>query len=79
MELNPKHPVVNEMRDQWHKIAAILLWKMAGKGGFVDISDKDIEAFMASGTSNIVIKPKDKTLSVWLVDDTTALRLSEEA
>ena len=76
MELNPKHPVTNEMRDQWHKIAAILMYKF--KQVSVEITDKEIEEFMNCGTTNIVIKPKDRVLKIWLVDDKQALRLSEE-
>ena len=76
MELNPKHPVTSQMHDQWHKIAAILLVKFKQKS--VDITPADIDALMKCGTSNIVIKAEGETLRVWLVDDTTALRLSEE-
>ena len=76
MELNPNHPVTKEMRDHWHKIAAILMVKF--KVTSVEITIKDIENLMNCGTSNIVFKPDGDILRVWLVDDITALKLSEE-
>lgn len=76
MELNPNHPVTKEVHQQWYKIAALLMFKM-GKVS-VEITSKEIEEFMNSGTTNIVIKPKDKVIQLWLVDDVQALKLSEE-
>jgi hypothetical protein len=42
MELNPNHPVTQEVREQWHKIAAIMMNKL----GITDleITEADIEA-----------------------------------
>lgn len=73
MELNQK---AAEMRSEWHKIAAILMVKF--KQTSVDITIEDIDALMTCGTSNIVFKPDGDKLRVFLVDDVTALRLSEE-
>lgn len=77
MELNPNHPVTKAMRSEWHKIAALLMLKFGADA--VDITVKDIEAMTNCGTSNIVVKAKGTVLEVRLVDDVTALRLSEEA
>jgi hypothetical protein len=44
-ELNPNHPVANEMREQWHKLLAITMWKYD-----VDrlvITSDEIDRFMA--------------------------------
>jgi hypothetical protein len=46
-ELNPNHPVVNEMREQWHKLAAVLLFKFRGAGGSALITTHDLERFAA--------------------------------
>jgi hypothetical protein len=27
MEMNPHHPVTQEVREHWHKIAALIMWK----------------------------------------------------
>ncbi len=76
MELNPKHPVTTQMRSEWHKIAAILLFKSGATSCTISVAD--IEEFSKSGIANIVIKPVRDVLHVALVDDVTALRLSEE-
>lgn len=42
MELNPNHPVTQQVHDSWHKIAAILMQKF-GKSA-VEITHADILA-----------------------------------
>lgn len=76
MELNPKHPVTEKMRSEWHKIAALLLYKSGATSCTISVAD--LEDFTASGIANIVVKPVGDVLHISLVDDITALRLSEE-
>lgn len=76
MELNPKHPVTNQMREQWHKIAVLLMIKF--KQTSVEITSEEIENLQTCGKSNICVKVDGDNIKIWLVDDTTALRLSEE-
>lgn len=75
MELNPDHPVTKKVHHEWHKIAALLMAKF--KQTSVEITEEDVRAFANCGTTNIVIKA-GKTIKLSLVDDVTALRLSEE-
>lgn len=42
MELNPNHPVTQQVHDHWHKIAAILMQKF-GKSA-VEITEADVLA-----------------------------------
>lgn len=82
-EWNPNHPVTREMRDQWHKIAAILMLKF-GKDD-VEITTADIEQLANSNKANIVCRPSGgkagwaSVLRIQLVSDEEARRLSKLA
>ena len=41
-ELNPNHPVTESLRDQWHKICAIVMHKL--NVSTVDITTEDMSA-----------------------------------
>ncbi|MDP1795900.1 MAG: hypothetical protein Q8K78_00385 [Planctomycetaceae bacterium] len=45
MELNPNHAVTQELREHWHKIAALLMWKL--RQSKVTITIEDIGVFDA--------------------------------
>jgi len=47
MELNPNHPVTTEVREQWHKLCALVILKSGVRD--VTITAQDIDAFMSSG------------------------------
>ncbi len=76
MELNPNHGVTNELREQWYKLCAILLFK-SGQTTVV-ISAEDIERFVASGMANITMRPHGETLTLSLVTDAEAKRLAHQ-
>jgi len=74
--MNPNHPVVQEMREQWYKIAAILLRRL---GGEAIITDDEIAAFASASKHNIVIDTRGNTnLRLSLVDDEKARELARK-
>jgi len=75
IEFNPNHAVTGAAREQWHKIAALLLHKF--DLGLVTFTAADIEAF-AREQHNIVIKSAADGLHVWLVNDAEAQRLARD-
>lgn len=75
-ELNPNHGVTNEIRDQWYKLCAIMLFK-SGKRE-IKITSEDIDQFMNSGICNITVRPQDRVLTLALVSDAEAARLARE-
>jgi hypothetical protein len=42
-EMNPEAVVLNQLREQWEKVAAVLVWKLARDG--VRITFEDLEQF----------------------------------
>lgn len=75
-ELNPNHPVTIELREQWHKLCAILLFKSGATE--VQITADDIERFANSVLTNITIHPEGDVLTLALVSSTEAARLARE-
>lgn len=77
-ELNPNHPVTREMREQWHKLCALAMFKLGAPE--VDITSADIaefEAALGAGAS-ITVHPKDDVLELRLVNGAEAARLARE-
>lgn len=56
---NPNHPVVREVQDQWYKLCAIAIFKSGQTS--LEITQEDIERFMASGRANIVVDTRGGT------------------
>jgi len=75
-ELNPNKPIVREVRQEWHKFVALLMFKHDQTK--VRISGKDIERFMQAEKKNITIRAADDFIELALVDDAEALRLANE-
>jgi hypothetical protein len=75
-ELNPNHGVTREVREQWHKLCALVLFKTGETQ--VQITADDIDRFANSGLANITVRPKDDTLTLALVSDKEAVRLARE-
>ncbi len=73
MELNPNHKVVRQARDQWHKIAALIMLK-CGKTE-LQLTMDDVNK-VAAGNVNIVLDARGEreigVLTVRIVDDKTA-------
>jgi hypothetical protein len=74
-ELNPNHPTTKLLRDEWHKIAALLMLK-SGEHHVVVTSD-DIHQLMEVG-ANITVQELHDGLHIRLVDDATAIRLARK-
>ncbi len=75
-ELNPNHRTTRTVHDHWHKVAAMLLWKLSRHEPVVFTIAEIQEADNAG--INIVIKDADNRLTVYLVDDVEAERLARE-
>lgn len=75
MELNPNHRVVSTMRDEWHKVAALLLHK-AGLSA-VEITVDDIDGFSQSNLA-IVADSRGGRFVIRLVSMAEAQRLAKQ-
>jgi hypothetical protein len=76
-ELNPNHKVTQQARDQWHKIAALI---MINQGiDKVSISHEDVEK-LSAGNINIAIDARFESATgnciIRLVDDATAAKMA---
>ena len=75
-EMNPNHPVTREVREQWYKLCALVLFKSGQTE--IRISSTDIERFAASGLANITVEPKGDIITLRLVGDAEAARLARK-
>ncbi len=75
-ELNPNHGVTAEVREQWHKLCALVMFKL-GKTE-INITVDDVERLTASGRANITVRPKGHVITLALVDDAEAARLARK-
>lgn len=75
-ELNPNHPVTQELREQYHKLLAFCMWKF-GLRELVITSD-ELEKFVADHLDgiNLAIEPKGRILKVRIVNDVEGARLA---
>lgn len=74
-ELNPNHPVTTVMREQWHKVVALLM--IHHGQDHVVITENDLKRLQA-GTA-VVVKEENDGLHLRLVDGETAQRLVGQA
>jgi len=77
MELNPNHPMTSGMREQWHKIVAVMLFKSAGKTASIKIYPGDLERLNQASVS-VAIKEENGYIRIWLVDEKEAKRLAKQ-
>ena len=78
-EINPDHPLVNALRDEWPKIAAMLLWKLVGTKT-VTLTAEDIRAMtenFAPGSAVIVAREHQGCLHFSVVPEAQARLLAE--
>lgn len=79
MELNPNHKVVRQARDQWHKIAALIMVKLGLTE--LQITPDDINK-IAAGNVNIVLDARGESetgiLTIRIVDDKAADELARK-
>ena len=76
-EINPNHPVTRTVHDHWHKVAAMLLFKLSRHEKVV-ITPEDIEQANREDI-NIVIKDADNKITVYLVNKEEGERLARQA
>lgn len=69
-EMNPHHPVTEKLRDSWHKICLILMLKLEQRE--VVITQKEIDAMIASPYKNIIAHDKHDGLHIILATDAEA-------
>ena len=70
-EFNPNHPVTIKMRDQWHKIAAIMLFKSGKDTMTITMGDLEAWEILYPGGA-IVIEDKKEGLVLRIVDERKA-------
>jgi hypothetical protein len=76
-ELNPNHPVTESVREQWHKFAAVLIFKQLGAKGSIVITFADLEAFAAALPNGAVVcDTRNNVITLRLVDSDEAERLA---
>lgn len=69
-ELNPDHPVLEKLRDQWHKVCLVLMLRLKEKE--IVITSKDIDAINASPYKNIIAHERHDGLHIILATDEEA-------
>jgi hypothetical protein len=80
MEINPEHPVVRELHDNWYKICALLLFKLAGARE-VRITAEDIRGMenrYRPGMPVVMVHAKKDELVVRLVTEEEGRRLAAQ-
>ncbi len=77
-ELNPNHPVTQEIRQHWHKLCAIALFTLDVRE--LEITVEDMEKFTRElgDDAAIVVKAKGKILTLKLVKGEEAKRLVKD-
>ena len=75
-ELNPDHPVTRAAHDNWHKILAVLMHKLALTQ--TEISIDDIQRFAGSEYAAVVLREKNGVMYLSLVNARDAERLARE-
>ena len=76
-EINPNHPMTQEMHDQWHKIVAILMLKAGARE--VLITEDDVALLAAEGDgAAVTVKNTPGGLLLRIVDRETGQRLARE-
>jgi len=74
---NPDHPVVKEMEQQWHKICAIIMFKL--RQHEIEIDLEELEALANGPFTNIVVDTRGGTkLRLRLVNRENAERMIAE-
>lgn len=77
MEINPNHPVTQEVHDLWHKIAALLVYKTGNKEMTITLADlKAWERDYPDGA--IVIKANNLDFRLWLATAAETEKLARE-
>lgn len=78
-ELNPNHPVTIQVREQWHKLCAIVLHRFGVEN--IEITAEDVERFSAhyGKGAAVVCDTRDRRLVLRLVSGDEAVRLAREA
>ena len=74
--LDPNHPVSREIANHWHKIAALILWKLGRTE--LHISLEDVRAF-GNAQRYVVLHAQDESMAISLVDKEAGERLAAEA
>lgn len=77
-ERNPEHPVTVQMREEWHKLCALLMQKF--NVDRVEITMEDVDKLGRSPKNNIMVHAhrSSPVITLLLVDLPTAERLQRE-
>lgn len=55
MKVNPDSVVLEQLDDQWQKVAAFILWKTVGRSGAVRVTLEDMKALEAAFAPGIPV------------------------
>jgi hypothetical protein len=84
MEINPDNPVTQAVRDQWHKLLGLVIWKYGGKElpEVPMITGADVEAFAKAfegrGMPTILAHDRADGLRLRLIDEEEGRRIAHE-
>lgn len=70
-ELNQNHGVTVEMREQYHKLLAFMIWKFAHDSKRIIVTSHDLEVFIGDHPDgiNLAVEPKGDILTLRIVND----------
>jgi hypothetical protein len=75
MELNPNHSVTSEMTEQWHKIVAVLMFKLGLE--HTEITPQDLTQFANSGLGAVTVRTENEVIELNLISWDEAERLAK--
>ena len=75
-EVNPDHPVTQELRTEWHKLAALLLFQSGESEARITTSDMDAFNAAFGDQAGIAVEPSGDVLTLRLVTGDEAERLA---
>ena len=76
MKLNPNHEVVKAVDAHWHKLAALIMFKLGVPE--VVITTQDIDAMVNANAAFITIQELSDGLHLKMGDEVTAHKLARE-
>lgn len=73
---NPNHPVTQATADQWHKLCAMVMFKLGVTK--IKLSPRDINTFLESGLANITVRFDDYVNLELVTDEQAAILAKKE-
>jgi hypothetical protein len=79
-ELNPNNYVTRTMHDNWHKLVAVIVFKLRGAGGSIIITQDDVDRFTEELPDGAIVCDArgGRTITLRLVDRDEAKQLARK-